>query len=57
MDSDRDKSPFVFDKNGKPLDRNPFKDPRVRKAISPGGSIVMRSTAASWRIKRSQPAS
>jgi peptide/nickel transport system substrate-binding protein len=34
MDSDRDKSPFVFDKSGKPLDRNPFKDPRVRKAIS-----------------------
>jgi peptide/nickel transport system substrate-binding protein len=34
MDSDRDKSPFVFDKSGKALERNPFKDPRVRKAVS-----------------------
>ena len=30
-----DKSPpYVTSKDGKPLDRNPFKDPRVRKALS-----------------------
>ena len=34
LDSNRDKSPFVADKAGKPLDRNPLKDVRVRKAIS-----------------------
>jgi peptide/nickel transport system substrate-binding protein len=34
LDSSRDKSPFVTDKAGKPLDRNPLKDVRVRKAIS-----------------------
>jgi peptide/nickel transport system substrate-binding protein len=34
MDSDRDKSPFVTDKAGKPLDRNPLKDVRVRRAMS-----------------------
>jgi peptide/nickel transport system substrate-binding protein len=34
MDSDRDISPFVSDKDGKPLAKNPLKDPRVRKAIS-----------------------
>ncbi len=34
MDTDRDVSPFVTDKSGKPLTRNPLKDPRVRKAIS-----------------------
>ncbi|MEO8565579.1 MAG: ABC transporter substrate-binding protein [Betaproteobacteria bacterium] len=34
MDSDRDISPFVTDKDGKPLAKNPLKDPRVRKAIS-----------------------
>jgi peptide/nickel transport system substrate-binding protein len=34
MDSDRDKSPFVTDKAGKPMDRNPLKDVRVRKAMS-----------------------
>ena len=34
MDSDRDVSPFVTDKAGKPLATNPLKDPRVRKAIS-----------------------
>jgi len=27
-------SPFVFDRSGKPLEKNPFKDVRVRKAIS-----------------------
>lgn len=35
FDSGRDKnSPFVTDKAGKPLDANPLRDPRVRKAIS-----------------------
>ena len=34
LDSDRDASPFVTDKSGKPLAKNPLKDPRVRKAIS-----------------------
>ena len=34
LDSDRDKSPFVFDKSGKPLEKNPFKDVRVRRAFS-----------------------
>jgi len=34
MDSDRDVSPFVTDKAGKPLAKNPLKDPRVRRAMS-----------------------
>ena len=34
MDSDRDVSPYVTDKEGKPLAKNALKDPRVRKAIS-----------------------
>jgi peptide/nickel transport system substrate-binding protein len=34
VDSNRDVSPFVTDKAGKPLDKNPLKDPRVRLAIS-----------------------
>ncbi len=34
MDSDRTISPDVTDKDGKPLDRNPLKDARVRKALS-----------------------
>ena len=34
MDSDRDVSPFVTDKAGKPMTKNPLKDARVRKAIS-----------------------
>ncbi len=34
MDTNRDKSPFVTDKAGKPLDKNPLKDARVRRAIS-----------------------
>jgi peptide/nickel transport system substrate-binding protein len=34
LDSDRDVSPFVTDKDGKPMAKNPLKDPRVRKAIS-----------------------
>lgn len=34
LDSDRDASPFVTDKAGNPLAKNPLKDPRVRKALS-----------------------
>lgn len=34
LDQHRDVSPYVSDKAGKPLDRNPFKDIRVRRAIS-----------------------
>jgi peptide/nickel transport system substrate-binding protein len=34
IDSARDKSPFVTDKAGRPLDRNPLRDVRVRRAMS-----------------------
>ena len=34
LDGNRDRSPHVFDKAGKPLEKNPLKDIRVRKAIS-----------------------
>lgn len=34
LDSDRDKSPFVTDTAGKPMDKNPLKDVRVRRALS-----------------------
>ena len=34
LDSDRAVTPFATGKDGKPLDKNPFKDVRVRKAIS-----------------------
>jgi peptide/nickel transport system substrate-binding protein len=35
MDSGREKnSPFVTDRDGKPMEANPFRDQRVRKAIS-----------------------
>jgi peptide/nickel transport system substrate-binding protein len=34
IDHDRDRSPFVFDAAGQPMDRNPLKDLRVRRAIS-----------------------
>ncbi len=34
LDSNRDVSPMVTDKAGKPMDRNPLKDARVRKAMS-----------------------
>jgi len=34
MDSDRDQSPHVTGKDGKPLAKNPLKDPRVREALS-----------------------
>ncbi|SPA25641.1 putative extracellular solute-binding protein [Cupriavidus taiwanensis] len=34
MDQSRDNPPFVTDKAGKPLGKNPFKDARVRAAVS-----------------------
>jgi len=34
LDSNRDASPYVTDKEGKPLERNPLKDARVRHALS-----------------------
>ena len=34
MDSSRDATPHVTAKDGKPLAKNPLKDPRVRKALS-----------------------
>ncbi|WP_316978542.1 ABC transporter substrate-binding protein [Shumkonia mesophila] len=33
-DTNRDKSPFIFDNSGKPLEKNPLKDLRVRQAMS-----------------------
>lgn len=33
LDSDRERSPFVTDRNGQPI-ANPLRDPRVRRAIS-----------------------
>jgi peptide/nickel transport system substrate-binding protein len=34
MDTNRDKTPFAFDKQGQPLDKNPLKNLKVRQAIS-----------------------
>jgi peptide/nickel transport system substrate-binding protein len=34
LDTNRDRSPFVTDKAGKPLEKNPLKDLRVRQALS-----------------------
>lgn len=34
IDSPRDKSPFVTDKSGAPMDKSPLKDVRVRRAMS-----------------------
>ncbi len=34
IDTARDRTPFATDKAGKPLDRNPLKDVRVRRAMS-----------------------
>ena len=34
IDSNRDRTPFATDKAGKPLERNPLRDVRVRRAIS-----------------------
>ena len=36
MDTIREQAPFVTDKAGQPLPRNPFKDERVRKALALG---------------------
>ncbi|MEP7069615.1 MAG: ABC transporter substrate-binding protein [Usitatibacter sp.] len=46
LDSARDESPFVTAKDGKPLGRNPLKDPRVRKALS----LAINRDAISKRI-------
>jgi len=34
LDQSRDRSPFVTDRAGRPLDRNPLRDARVREAMS-----------------------
>ena len=34
LDQGRDRAPFVTDRAGKPLERNPFRDVRVRRAVS-----------------------
>ncbi|MFN8771840.1 MAG: ABC transporter substrate-binding protein [bacterium] len=34
MDSARDRSPFIADASGKPMEKNPLKDVRVRRAMS-----------------------
>lgn len=34
LDQYRDQTPYVSDLNGKPLNANPFKDVRVRQALS-----------------------
>lgn len=34
LDSNRDRTPFAIGKDGKPLEKNPLKDVRVRRAIS-----------------------
>jgi peptide/nickel transport system substrate-binding protein len=39
LDSTRDRSPFITDSAGKPMDANPLKDVRVRQAIS---ALIMR---------------
>ena len=43
VDQFRDPSPFVFDKSGKPLDRNPLKDLRVRPGDLEGDRPQRRS--------------
>jgi peptide/nickel transport system substrate-binding protein len=55
LNQSTDKSPpFVFDKSGKPLEKNPFRDARVRKALS----IAINRDAIVDRImeKRAVPA-
>ncbi|CAM3587390.1 Glutathione-binding protein gsiB [Bordetella sputigena] len=39
LDSARDRSPFITDSGGQPMDANPLKDVRVRQAIS---ALIMR---------------
>lgn len=34
LETGREQSPYVTDNDGKPLPRNPFRDPRVRQALS-----------------------
>jgi len=34
LDQSRDRSPFITDRAGRPLDRNPLRDARVREALS-----------------------
>jgi peptide/nickel transport system substrate-binding protein len=34
LDTNRDRTPFAYDRAGKPLEKNPLKDLRVRRAIS-----------------------
>jgi peptide/nickel transport system substrate-binding protein len=46
LDSNRDVSPFVTAKDGKPLATNPLKDPRVRKALS----LALNRDAISKRV-------
>lgn len=53
IDSARAVSPFVTDLNGKPLERNPLQDPRVRRALSLSvdrGSIVSRLMAGQANV-------
>jgi peptide/nickel transport system substrate-binding protein len=55
MDSSREKgSPFVTDTSGKPMEANPLRDPRVRKAIS---KMIDREAIASRIMEgQAQPA-
>ena len=46
MDQFRDQTPFATDKTGAPLPRNPFKDIRVRRAIS----LAINRTAITDRV-------
>jgi peptide/nickel transport system substrate-binding protein len=46
LDSNRDVSPFVTARDGKPLATNPLKDPRVRKALS----LALNRDAISKRV-------
>ncbi len=50
MDSDRDVTPFVTAKDGSALAKNPFKDVRVRKAVS----LALDRDAISSRIMEGQ---
>lgn len=56
MDSIRDQAPFVTDKAGVPLPRNPFKDERVRKAIAIGISqdLILSRVMEGLAVKATQ---